>query len=171
MLLSSLQCFISCIFVTIIHATAHQALLTGYFCSSHGLDAKAFHFHPYFVDLFNARVNKHFLSFFSLTVTIWCIFVSLPCCDLDALMWYGFQDTSRCNFEIGLGILPLWSGILSGRDFSPCFFLHHCSQMCHASFPGVFVPTAQTFASSAINTLGYSLHTTGYWAHSLQVSV
>ncbi|XP_045135817.1 inactive hydroxysteroid dehydrogenase-like protein 1 [Portunus trituberculatus] len=34
--------------------------------------------------------------------------------------------------------------------------------------PGVFVPTAQTYASSAINTLGYARHTTGYWAHSLQ---
>ncbi|MPC56877.1 Inactive hydroxysteroid dehydrogenase-like protein 1 [Portunus trituberculatus] len=39
------------------------------------------------------------------------------------------------------------------------------------SLPGVFVPTAQTYASSAINTLGYARHTTGYWAHSLQVGV
>ncbi|KAK8388350.1 hypothetical protein O3P69_020381 [Scylla paramamosain] len=35
--------------------------------------------------------------------------------------------------------------------------------------PGVFIPTASTYASSAINTLGYTCRTTGYWAHSLQL--
>ncbi|KAK8747322.1 hypothetical protein OTU49_016747, partial [Cherax quadricarinatus] len=35
--------------------------------------------------------------------------------------------------------------------------------------PGIFVPTASTFVSNAIHTLGYARRTTGYWAHGLQI--
>ncbi|CAL4109233.1 unnamed protein product [Meganyctiphanes norvegica] len=45
-----------------------------------------------------------------------------------------------------------------------------------SSFPGIgpikrslTVPTASEFAISAINTLGYTDHTTGYWPHGIQI--
>ena len=37
------------------------------------------------------------------------------------------------------------------------------------SQPSFFVPSPDSFASSAIKTLGFSSYTTGYWTHSLQI--
>lgn len=37
------------------------------------------------------------------------------------------------------------------------------------SKPSLFVPDPQTFAANAIQTLGFSSYTTGYWPHSLQI--
>lgn len=34
---------------------------------------------------------------------------------------------------------------------------------------GFFVPTASNFAAHAVDTLGYTSYTTGYWTHGLQV--
>nr|XP_053636990.1 inactive hydroxysteroid dehydrogenase-like protein 1 [Cherax quadricarinatus] len=59
---------------------------------------------------------------------------------------------------------------------------HHCSD--HPTFicldqhgevldilqrPNVLVPTASTFVSNAVHTLGYARRTSGYWAHGIQV--
>ncbi|XP_071539915.1 inactive hydroxysteroid dehydrogenase-like protein 1 isoform X2 [Panulirus ornatus] len=41
------------------------------------------------------------------------------------------------------------------------------SELIHK--PSVFIPTAPTFVSSAINTLGYARRSSGYWAHGIQV--
>lgn len=35
--------------------------------------------------------------------------------------------------------------------------------------PSITVPTAETFVSCAIRTLGVTNRTTGYWGHSLQI--
>lgn len=35
--------------------------------------------------------------------------------------------------------------------------------------PNVLVPTASTFVSNAVHTLGYARRTSGYWAHGIQV--
>ncbi|KAK8388537.1 hypothetical protein O3P69_020489 [Scylla paramamosain] len=40
------------------------------------------------------------------------------------------------------------------------------SELVHK--PGLFIPTAATYAASAIHTLGYAGRTAGYWAHCIQ---
>ncbi|XP_042236175.1 inactive hydroxysteroid dehydrogenase-like protein 1 isoform X2 [Homarus americanus] len=41
------------------------------------------------------------------------------------------------------------------------------SELVHR--PSVLIPTAQTFVSNALHTLGYARRTSGYWAHGIQV--
>jgi NAD(P)-dependent dehydrogenase (short-subunit alcohol dehydrogenase family) len=36
---------------------------------------------------------------------------------------------------------------------------------------GIFVPDAATYAHHAVNTLGRLNHSTGYWAHGIQVNI
>lgn len=40
-----------------------------------------------------------------------------------------------------------------------------------AIISGFFIPTAATYAASAIHTLGYAPRTAGYWPHGIQVGV
>ena len=37
------------------------------------------------------------------------------------------------------------------------------------SSPSLFIPSATTYARSALMTLGWSQRTTGYWPHTIQV--
>ncbi|XP_059470608.1 inactive hydroxysteroid dehydrogenase-like protein 1 [Neocloeon triangulifer] len=55
------------------------------------------------------------------------------------------------------------------QHLSPLFINTKMNAFSHRlQEDGIFVPSAATYAKSAINTLGKLDHTTGYWAHGIQ---
>ncbi|XP_063858203.1 inactive hydroxysteroid dehydrogenase-like protein 1 [Scylla paramamosain] len=71
-----------------------------------------------------------------------------------------FSRALQCEYRnSGITVQTLIPSYVSTNMTKYCDLVHK---------PGVFIPTAPTYASSAINTLGYAHHTTGYWSHSLQ---
>lgn len=71
-----------------------------------------------------------------------------------------FSRALECEYRnSGITVQTVIPGYISTNMTKFCHLVHD---------PSVFVPTAPAFASSAINTLGYARHTTGYWTHGLQ---
>ena len=74
-----------------------------------------------------------------------------------------FSDALRVEYQ-GDGITV--------QHLSPLFVNTKMNAFTHRlQESSLFVPDAETYAQNAVNTLGHVNHSTGYWAHGIQVTM